>query len=56
MNSAHAINKKHYKKALNFYTALIEKIMTPHITSKNSAGLSTLWFNLGHDRSPFQVF
>ena len=34
MNSAHAINKKHYKKALNFYTALIEKIMTPHITSK----------------------
>lgn len=34
MNTAYAINKKQYKKSLEFYTALIEKVMTPHITSK----------------------
>ena len=34
MNTAYAINKNQYKKSLDFYTALIKKVMTPHVIPK----------------------
>ena len=34
MNTVYMLNKNQYKKSLDFYTALIEKVKTPHATLK----------------------